>query len=343
MALAATAANISTQDGGGAVVNQSNGASISYSAGGVLTIALQSTSGIGKWTMQFECPSYPSLHTRTFDWLPGQINAWQISMPDYPAGGSRDTDIMQGITLLSTVSDASGGAIPQSIYTLRSSGAASGGGALLHTARALATVALQAYTNVGGVLTENANGAQATVDGLTLAIGDRFFLPPGIAAATTDVGLYQVTAIGSAGSKWSATLASDWTQGSTIPTGTEVHVTEGNLMAGTQWVMTTTGAVIVGTTTQAWFPRQVTQAITFVAGTVTVTNVPIFSASKSNMAFSRTTANTSTATTGGYHPVGAITPGALGTATFAYDATVAAGTINAADISTGNLTIFNQV
>lgn len=342
MALSSTAANISTQDGAGAVTNQSNGAVIVMSAGGVMTVALQSTTGVGQWTLEFEAVGYPALHQRKFEWRPGQATSFQIAMPDYPVGGAQDGSPLQGITLLSTVSDSSGGAIPQSTYTVRSVAAT---GSSLNTlmARALATVALQAYTNVTGTLTENANAAMSTMDGLTLAVGDRFFLPPGIAAAAADVGVYQVTAVGGASAKWSATRVSNMLNGVVIPTGTEVHVTEGALMAGTQWVLTTTGTVTIGTTTQTWFPRQVTQQIVLVAGTVTVANVPILSATKVGMSSVRTTANTSTATTGGYHPVGAITPGNLGTATFAFDATVAAGTINVADVSTLQLTVFNQV
>src|ERR1700719_4523194 len=103
MALTITNALISTQEGQGAVVNQANAATIAFSPGSLLTIALQSTSGIQKWTLQFECPSYPALHTRTFDWLPGQFNGWQIPMPDYPVGGAVDQNILQGITLYSTV------------------------------------------------------------------------------------------------------------------------------------------------------------------------------------------------------------------------------------------------
>ncbi len=114
-------------------------------------------------------------------------------------------------------------------------------------------------------------------------------------------------------------------------------------MAGTTWVVTNTGTSVVGTTTFTMFPRSVTQSITLVAGTATITNVPVVSATKTGVYGVRTTANTSTATTGGYHPVGAMTPGALGTASIVYDATVAAGTINNADISTLAVTIVNPV
>ncbi len=63
------------------------------------------------------------------------------------------------------------------------------------------------------------------------------------------------------------------------------------------------------------------------------TGVPVLSA-ESFIGFTRSTANTCTATTGGYVLNGAATPGVLGTASFAVMASVAAGTINNADIST---------
>lgn len=342
MALSSTAANIATQDGSGAVVNQSSGATILQTAGGILGVSLQSTSGIGIWNLEFQCPSYPALHQRNFEWRPGMPTTWLIPMPDYPVGGAQDANPLQGLTLASSVSDSSGGAIVQSTYQIRTI-AATGGAVQTLLARAVIQSALSAYTNVNGVLTENSNGAFATTDGLTIAVGDRVFLPPGIAAAAADVGLYQLTSIGSAGSLWSMTRVSDMPQGATIGRGAEIHVTEGTLMAGTQWVLTTANPVVVGTTTQTWFPRQVTQQLTLVAGTVTVANVPVLSAAKLGCAITRSTANTSTATTGGYAIIGGITPGNLGTATFNVQAAVAAGTINNADVSTLQVTVFNQV
>lgn len=88
------------------------------------------------------------------------------------------------------------------------------------------------------------------------------------------------------------------------------------------------------------YPGRVSQSITLVAGTKAVTTVPILSAA-SGVDIVRTTANTSTSTTGGYACNGAATPGVLGTATVTVFATVAAGTINNADVSTLTVTITN--
>jgi len=119
----------------------------------------------------------------------------------------------------------------------------------------------------------------------------------------------------------------------------EMYISEGTLFAKSSWKITTTGAIVVGATALAAYPGRVTQSVTLVAGTVTVSNVPILSATKSGVAFTRTTANTTTATVA-YNP-STLTPGAVGTASLVFQAQVAAGTLNNADLSTGNLTIIN--
>lgn len=212
---------------------------------------------------------------------------------------------------------------------------------LAHGARNVVTTALAAYTKTAGVITANANGAWAVQDGITNVVGDVVLLPDGIAAAAADAGPWQITALGSAGAKFSLSRPSDWASGSFGLTNTQVNIAEGTLFAGTQWYHATAGNFTVDTTAMRLVPRQVTQSITLVAGTATIANVPVLSATKTGMASIRTTANTTSLTTGGYHPVGAIVPGALGTASIVFDATVAAGSINVADISILAVTIFN--
>lgn len=120
-----------------------------------------------------------------------------------------------------------------------------------------------------------------------------------------------------------------------------VEIAVGTVYSGTRWFSTAV-APVIGTTDPAFFPEHVTQTIALVAGTTTVTNVPLLSATKSSVSVTRQVANTSTATTGGYVLNGAPTPGVLGTATFAVMAAVAAGTINNADISTVKITVINR-
>lgn len=212
-------------------------------------------------------------------------------------------------------------------------------------ARAVALVGdLAAYTGTGtGVLTGAANGVIHAVDGLTLAVGNVIVLPTGTTNLTAaDAGPWQVTSIGAAGAKYVLTRPSWWAHGATIAEGQGVDIGgEGATFGLTTWKTNVqTAAKVVDTDDPDMYPTCVTLSLVLVAGTVTTALVPIRSATKSGVAITRTTANTSTATTGGYH-VTTITPGAYGTASLIVQAAVAAGTINNADISTLAVTVTN--
>lgn len=215
-------------------------------------------------------------------------------------------------------------------------------------AKAVATAALAAYTRVAGVITANANGALGSVfDGVTIAAGDTVFLPEGIAAAATDAGPYVVTQLGTAGLPFILTRPSWYTDGSLIPMGFEVRIgTLGTLWKGSVWKsFVTTATKVVGTDAPLFWPAEAIQQVTLVAGTATISNVPIRSATDTHVTLTRTVANTSTLTTGGYAPTVAgangRTAGALGTGSVVIQACVAAGTINNADVSTLTVMIKN--
>jgi hypothetical protein len=329
MGLASTAALVSIQDANGAVATQANGAVAFVTPGTVANFSLQSTTGVQRWEVTFNCPNYPKLHQSTFTWLTGQANLIQVPLPVGTFSGFYTSTVSDG---QASIAYAQGTVLTKGSATVP----------LQHSARLLCGAALAAYTNVSGVITMNANGALANIDSVAPAVGDFVFLPPGIAAATTDVGLYQVNSLGGASAKAVLVLAPDWTLGAFLQSGTEVKVTEGTVYGPSTWVLTTAGVSTIGTTTQSWIPRAVTQSVTLVAGTTTIANVPVLSSTKMSVSYARTTANT-TALTIIYTPIGAITAGALGTATFAFQAAVAAGTINVADISTLNVTVHNPV
>lgn len=211
--------------------------------------------------------------------------------------------------------------------------------------RAVVTAALAAYTYVAGVITENANGALPSMDGVALAVGDLLFLPAGIAAALADAGVYQVTSLGSAGSVFVLTRVDWMPHAAVLKGGMEFRVGgEGTTFKNTTWrAMLAADTFTVGTTDAKWFPLSVNLSPVLVAGTVTIATVPIFS-SNSQIVIQRKVANT-TAATVMYAPTNAgadgITPGNLGTASLVVQAVVAAGTINNADISTLHVTIIN--
>lgn len=342
MSLSNTNALISIQEGAGAVVTIASGATLLITQGSTLNFSLQSTSGVALWSLSFKCPNFPGLDGKTLDWHQGQANLLQVQIPNDAISASNP---VVGIEFISTVSDGSAsiGSVIGFLQTRSSISIP-----FQHQIRAVVRVALQAYTNVGGVLTENANAALASMDGVALAVGDLILLPNGIAATAADAGIYQVTSLGSAGSKWVLTAAVEWPNGGTVPPKTEILVSEGTLYAGSTWVVTNTGqANLIGTAAFIFAPRQTLQSVVLVAGTATITNVPALSATLTAVVVTRTVANTSTATTGGYAATvggaNGITPGALGTVSIVIQATVAAGTINNADISTVNVAIINPV
>ncbi len=200
--------------------------------------------------------------------------------------------------------------------------------------------ALGAGTFALGVYTATANGAMAAQDGLTIAVGDTVLILEGTTNLTNayDGGPYVVTSLGSAGSQVVLTRPAWWAHGATVQPGAQVHVAAGTLWANTFWKSCVAAAVVVGTTaTQLIVGRVSVLAQVLVAGTKTLSGVPLLASA--SVVFNRTTANT-TALTIWYNPI-TLTPGAIGTASLVVNAQVAAGTINAADISTLTVTIVN--
>lgn len=198
-----------------------------------------------------------------------------------------------------------------------------------------------------GVATTNvASLAAFTVagnDGITFVAGDVVILT----AQTTPAqnGPYVVGTVG--GGTAPLTRPSWYAAGSTQPLTLSIRVgSEGTVFKNTTWHTMLSGAsFVVDTTDPKWYPLLVSGRTALVAGTFTISTVPVFSTS-SQVCLTRAVANTSTATTGGYHATNAgadgITPGVIGTASVIVQATVAAGTINNADISTLHWTIINQ-
>lgn len=155
--------------------------------------------------------------------------------------------------------------------------------------------------------------------------------------------------VGTVGGGTAALTRPDWfATGSTQKQGLQIKVgPEGTVFKNTTWQSMNAAAqtIVVGTTDAKFYPLEVSGTTALVAGTFTISTVPVFSV-KSAVLLNRAAANTCAATDGGYHPTVAgatgITPGVIGTAAVVVQATVLAGTINNADISTLHWTIKNQ-
>lgn len=199
------------------------------------------------------------------------------------------------------------------------------------------------------VMTTNvANLASFTVaqDGVTGAAGDLVLL----ANQTTpsQAGVYVVGTVG--GGTAPLTRVAWLTTGAIVTGGYSVYVNEGTLFASSSWFIKEAGPITIGTTSHTWYPEAVTQSLALTAGTLTITNVPVLSVTKTGWAITRRIAGAGggapTLTVGGYCVStggnNGVTAGVVGTASVIVEACVGAGTINNADTSTLEITVINR-
>lgn len=112
--------------------------------------------------------------------------------------------------------------------------------------RVVTAAALPAYTRVGNVITADANGALAAVDGVTLVVGNRLLLKDGAAGA--DNGIYEVTAVGDGSNPFVLTRTSDADSSAEVTGGMFTFATEGTANGDTGWVLTTNDPITLNTT-----------------------------------------------------------------------------------------------
>lgn len=112
--------------------------------------------------------------------------------------------------------------------------------------RAATAAALPAYTRTTNVITATANGALAAIDGVTLVANDRLLLKDGAAGA--DNGIYVVTTVGTGGTPFVLTRATDADSSAEMNPGLAVVVEEGSTLADTVFILTTNAAITLNTT-----------------------------------------------------------------------------------------------
>ena len=99
--------------------------------------------------------------------------------------------------------------------------------------RAATTSLLPAFTpTVDNVLTADVNGVLPNQDGVTLVVGDRFLVKNQTGAYSAYNGWYNVTSVGSVGSKWVLTRTADANTTEKFPIGSQSLITEGATQAG---------------------------------------------------------------------------------------------------------------
>ncbi len=153
------------------------------------------------------------------------------------------------------------------VDTLISGGGGGGGSsnAVKDPVRCVLTAALAANTiSAGaGTITGNANGVipSGTADGLTLTASDRVLVGDTGIATGSARGIYAVTQAGDGSHPFILTRATDTDATGELLTGTKVRVNEGTVNAGLDWVLTTSGTVTIGTTSQSWSVATVTASL----------------------------------------------------------------------------------
>jgi hypothetical protein len=118
--------------------------------------------------------------------------------------------------------------------------------------RASTTAALPACTyangasGVGATLTGNVNGALAAQDGVTLVVNNRLLVKN--QAAGLQNGIYALTQVGTAGTPFILTRATDCDSAAEVTTGVATFIEEGSTISATGWVLTTANPITIGTT-----------------------------------------------------------------------------------------------
>lgn len=133
--------------------------------------------------------------------------------------------------------------------------------------RAITTAALPANTyangtsGFGATLTGNANGALPAQDGVTLVVGNRLLVKDEVAPEKN--GIYIVTQLGSVGTVYILTRASDAdTAVKTFPGISVFSTNDGTTNGLKEYVLATiTSPLIIGTTAQTWSTQAITSPV----------------------------------------------------------------------------------
>jgi hypothetical protein len=107
-------------------------------------------------------------------------------------------------------------------------------------------------TGIGKTLTNSGSFAVFALDGITAVSGDRVLIKNQSTAANN--GIYTVTTVGTVSTNWVLTRATDAdnTPANEVNSGMFAFVEEGSTLANTGWVLSTTGAIVLDTTSLAF-------------------------------------------------------------------------------------------
>lgn len=115
---------------------------------------------------------------------------------------------------------------------------------------------------VGATLTAGSNGA-FSADGVSPSLNDRILV--GLQTDETENGVYTLTQVGDASNPAILTRATDYDTPADMEAGDRFTVLNGTVYGGTQWIMTQTAAITIGTT-------DITFSVSSVAGFLVASN-----------------------------------------------------------------------
>lgn len=114
------------------------------------------------------------------------------------------------------------------------------------TTEALPSVAYNnGSSGVGATLTSN-NNVALSIDGHNMAVGESVLVKNQSSALQN--GIYQITAAGSSESPFILTRRTDADSGTELSAGSFVFIEQGSTNGSTGWVLSTSGAIVIGTT-----------------------------------------------------------------------------------------------
>lgn len=114
----------------------------------------------------------------------------------------------------------------------------------------MATTANLAATRSGNVLTATSNGVAPTIDGVSQLVGERILVKDQSTGA--DNGIYTWTSLGSGGTPYVLTRATDADDSSEVRAGMRVICTEGTVNGDKEFVLTTNDPITLNTTALAF-------------------------------------------------------------------------------------------
>lgn len=120
-------------------------------------------------------------------------------------------------------------------------------------------------------LEANANGAMSTIDGVTMAVGDRVLVKSQTSAPAN--GIFVITSLGGASAKYSLVRAPDMFFANAVVPEARVAVLSGTANAGKTFAVVASTPVTIGTTSITFRPLAQHSSATLVSGVVTLSNL----------------------------------------------------------------------